>query len=245
MIRIRIYPYKQGSKSAKVLSALVGGAVLKHAGSKYRPRKGDIVVNWGSAKKLDFGPAAILNPDVTSAQCKLASFKKFKEGGVNVPAFWTNKDEIPDDAFPICCRTVLRGHSGAGLTIANARDELVDAPLYTKYVKKKDEYRLHVWGEKVFFIQRKARKLDVENPNWQVRNLAGGFSFVEAEQADVNKDVIDQSIMALKTLGLDFGGVDVAWNDKEQKAYVLEVNTACGLEERTGAKYAEQLQNLK
>jgi D-alanine-D-alanine ligase-like ATP-grasp enzyme len=39
---------------------------------------------------------------------------------------------------------------------------------------------------------------------------------------------------------LDFGAVDVIWNEKEDKYYVLEVNTACGLEGTTLDKYVEQ-----
>jgi len=150
--------------------------------------------------------------------------------------------------FPVVCRTKLRGHSGDGIVIANNADELVDAPLYTKYIKKKDEYRVHVARHEddfdVFFIQRKARKLDVEEPNWLVRNLDGGFVFVEAQRVDVPDDVIEQAQRAIKALGLDFGGVDVIWNEREQKAYVLEINTACGLEERTALRYKDAIVRL-
>jgi glutathione synthase/RimK-type ligase-like ATP-grasp enzyme len=45
--------------------------------------------------------------------------------------------------------------------------------------------------------------------------------------------------MAVAALGLDFGGVDVIWNERRQMAYVLEVNTACGLEGQTVNDYAE------
>jgi D-alanine-D-alanine ligase-like ATP-grasp enzyme len=37
---------------------------------------------------------------------------------------------------------------------------------------------------------------------------------------------------------LDFGAVDVIWNEKQQRAYVLEVNTAPGLEGQTVDDYA-------
>lgn len=256
---IKIYPYRQGSKSAKALAVALEGKVLKHVGSKYRPKRGDLVVNWGSGdfNPAGFAPATTLNADVTVAQCKLKSFQAFHGGDrgdkVSMPPWATTKDGARALQFPVVCRTKLRGHSGDGIVIANNADELVDAPLYTQYVKKKDEYRIHVchrpdpdpdahqyWP---FFIQRKARKVDVENPNWQVRNLAGGFVFVEEEYNNVPFDVILQAINAIPALGLDFGGVDVMWNEKEGKAYVLEVNTACGLEDRTAQKYAEVFQN--
>src|SRR3546814_3666736 len=53
-------------------------------------------------------------------------------------------EDIPDEAFPIVCRTVLSGHSGVGIVIADNRDDLVPANLYVKYVKKKEEYRVHL-----------------------------------------------------------------------------------------------------
>lgn len=255
--RIKIYSYKVGSASAKALATALGCKVLKHEGSKYKPRKGDVVVNWGSSRIPDLGDATILNADVSSAACKLATFDILSGAGVRTPCFATNLDEAEWDLyFPVVCRTVLNGHSGEGIVIAETPEELVEAPLYTEYVKKKDEYRVHVFNGEAFFVQRKARRLEVEEPDWRVRNLAGGFVFVEVpvvrndvgdhdyEAYDCPNDVIQQAGDAVEALGLDFGAVDVVWNEKEQQAYVLEVNTACGLEERTADKYAEEILNF-
>lgn len=237
-MRFKVYPYKQGSRSAKMLAAALGGKVLKRINSKFKPKAGDVVINWGSSEVPDFAPATVLNPKVDVAQCKLASFLAFKEKGIKVPPFWTNKDDIPDNAFPVMCRTKLRGHSGDGIVIAHNRQGLVDAPLYTQYMKKKHEYRLHVFKDEVFFCQRKARKKSVDNPNWMIRNLDGGFAFVEVPYDNVPGVVIDQARWAIAALGLDFGGVDVIYNDANCAAYVLEINSACGMEERTADNYA-------
>lgn len=242
----RVYPYKQGSQSAKALALALDGKVLKLEGSKWKPKAGDVVINWGSGRVPRFGPAEILNPNVQNASCKLATFKALQVAGVSIPPFTEAQAVATEWAREgvVVCRTKLRGHSGDGIVIANDQAGIVRAPLYTKYVKKKDEYRVHVLRDRAFFIQRKARKLEEENPNWQVRNLAGGFVFVECPADEVPADVRAQAIAAIAALGLDFGGVDVMWNDRERKAYVLEVNTACGLEERTAARYAEVLTAL-
>jgi D-alanine-D-alanine ligase-like ATP-grasp enzyme len=50
--------------------------------------------------------------------------------------------------------------------------------------------------------------------------------------------VTSEAIKAVNCLGLYFGAADVIWNDKEQRAYVLEVNTAPGLEGTTLENYA-------
>lgn len=240
--RIKIYPYRKGSKGAKTLSTFLGCKVLRTNNSKYKPKLGDTVINWGSSKVPNLYPASVLNSWVELAQSKLKSFLAFSESdcGLQYPDFWVSKTEIPDNAFPVVCRTLLSSHSGRGIVIANTRDDLVDAPLYVKYIKKKEEYRVHVLFGKVFFTQRKARKLSVSSPDWRVRNLSGGFVFVEAEEG-VDESVLHQAILAVNTLGLDFGGVDILWNKEQKKAYVIEVNTACGLEDRTAAKYAESL----
>lgn len=239
----RVYPYKQGSQSAKALAVALKGKVLKVVGSSWNPRVGDVVVNWGSSNLSALPPATILNDaiNVRLAGNKLCTFRALRDAGVSIPPFWENVGDIPADAYPVVCRTILNGHSGAGIVIANTPEELVPAPLYTRYMKKKHEYRVHIFRGEAFFIQRKAKRVDAENPNWQVRNLAGGFVFIESP--DTPQAVIDQSIMAIAALGLDFGGVDVIWNDKTQQALVLEVNTACGLEERTALKYAEVIRN--
>lgn len=238
-MKFRVYPYKQGSAGAKTLATALDGKVLKLEGSKWKPRAGDVVINWGAGRVPNFGPARVLNADVAEAQDKLATFAVLDAADVRVPPFVRTKEEAAGLKFPVVCRTKLRGHSGDGIVIADKPEELINAPLYTQYVKKKDEYRVHVFGQQAFFIQRKARKLDVEDPNWKIRNLAGGFVFVEVEENDVPADVKKQAVDSIAALGIDFGGVDVMWNENEGAAYVLEVNTACGLEERTADRYRE------
>jgi hypothetical protein len=177
-----------------------------------------------------------------------------------IPRFWTSAADIPDDAFPIVCRTELAGHSGAGIVIAEHRDNLVHAPLFVEYVKKQDEYRIHVgmkrWtphldyaGEPmaqgqfrddpriVISMQKKKRRLECETPNWQVRNHANGFIYARSE-VNPPEAVIAAAKSALGASGLDFGAVDVIWNEGSKKAYVLEINTAPGLEGTTVQDYA-------
>jgi len=271
-MRYRVLPYKQGSKSAKALAEALGGKVLKLVESTFRPKHEDIIINWGRTEQY-ITPSClincsggcgncdptVLNPSgrVISASNKLRFFELTKDLNI-CPRFWTNKDEIPDEAFPIVCRTVLAGHSGDGIVIANDRSELVPAPLYVEYKKKKDEYRIHVGcritpyvGElnpggletTIIASQRKAKRHDAENVNWQVRNLSNGFVYVR-EGVNPPSDVIEKAKQALEASGLDFGAVDVIYNASEEKAYVLEINTAPGLEGQTVEDYANFFRNV-
>lgn len=246
--RIRIYPYKQGSRSAASLAAALGGRVLKLEGSTFRPRPGDLIVNWGaSATPFAVGRdnLNLLNVPMCTqvAADKLRSFRSLRDGGVRVPDFWTSTAEIPPDAFPIVCRTVLNGHSGRGIVLADTAADLVPAPLYVRYVPKRDEYRVHVLRGRVIAVQRKARRTDVEDPNWRIRNHANGFNFVR-DGVVAPDDVIAQSIMAVAALGLDFGAVDCGFNERHGQATVYEVNTAPGLEGTTITDYASAFREL-
>lgn len=244
----KIYPYKNGSRGAKVLANALGCKVLRKVGSKYRYKEGDLIINWGAVDCPFNGPCVANQPAaVDVARNKLTCFNALKEADVSIPPFWTKKEDIPNEAFPVFCRTTLTGHSGAGIVVANKREELVNAPLYTQYIKKKHEYRVHVLrnkerGASIICIQRKARRNNAENGDFKIRNLANGFVYVMADHAPALVERL--SLNALLATGLAFGAVDVIWNEAQQRAYVLEINTAPGLEERTAEKYAAAFEEI-
>ena len=274
MTRYRILPYKKGSRSAKALAEALGGKVLKigfqpfHLAGSYKPRQSDVVVNWGCSQFNEDAEWGGIGPTVFNGDTdllkevtnKLNFFNLLESQGFSdiIPPFWTNQEDIPNEDFPVVCRTILSGHSGSGIVIADNRDGLVAAPLYVKYVKKKDEYRVHVGliGEKngypysegspfatIIAVQRKARRLGFENPNWQVRNHSNGFVYVR-ENVNPPQLVIEAAKKAFEASSLDFGAVDVIWNEHEGKAYVLEINTAPGLEGQTVTDYANFFKGL-
>jgi hypothetical protein len=105
-----------------------------------------MIINWGNSNENNFPRTLNDSLDILGASNKLTAFMVMRDAGVQIPEFWTNREDIPDDAFPIVCRTILNGHSGAGIVIANNRGEIVNAPLYVKYMKKRDEYRCQSCG---------------------------------------------------------------------------------------------------
>lgn len=144
-------------------------------------------------------------------------------------------------------RHILNGNSGAGIRLVEpgVGDDISHCPLYVKYVPKKQEYRVHVCGGQAVDIQRKARRKDVEDDaiNWKIRNHDNGFIFARNEDGFVPPDVIEQAVKAVNILGLAFGAVDVIFNDKEQQAYVLEVNTAPGMSGTTLEGYVSRFKD--
>lgn len=252
---MNIFPYKAGSASAKALAEALGVKRIKEKGSKFKGAAHKLIINWGCSKlPAELLKCRVLNSpeSVSKASCKLASFKAMHEAGVSVPLFTERREHVVDDVAEgktWVARTILRGHSGAGIVVIEPGQEVVAAPLYVEYVPKKEEYRIHVFDGEVVDIQRKARKKDVpdDQVNWKVRNLANGFIFARGEDAlgNVPQDVLDQAVKAVAALGLDFGAADVIYNDKQKKAYVLEVNTAPGLSGSTLDGYVERLKVMK
>lgn len=244
--RIRLYSYNQGSRSAAAIAEALGGRVLRREGSTFRRRPDDLVINWGAtAVPLALGRVLNLFTAVDVAANKLSFFQLMPAG--ITPEFWTNAADIPDEAFRegsiVVCRTVLNGHSGRGIHLARSRADLVAAPLYVAYVKKQDEYRIHVGrlpngNTSIISIQRKARRADVANVNWQIRNHANGFVFVR-NNVNPPEDVLRVARASFEATGLDFGAVDIIWNERQQRAYTLEINTAPGCEGQTVTDYAQ------
>lgn len=247
-MRIRIYPYKQGSKSAKAIAEGLGGKVLKLVGSNWKQREQDRVINWGASRIIDapeqWGCGVWINQvsAIGKASNKLTAFQCLKNADVSIPKFATSAEDLSWDGN-VVVRHKLTGHSGEGIEIYDHGQELPEAPLYVEYIPKKHEYRVHIIKEKIIAVQRKARDKSNPNPNWQVRNHDNGFVFVR-QNVNPPEDVLEVSRRAIAALGLDFGAVDVIWNNKQQKAYVLEVNTAPGLEGQTIEDYVNGFKEL-
>ena len=132
---------------------------------------------------------------------------------------------------------------------------LPNAPLYTQYIEKEAELRVHVGGgsaaegssepkARVIHTQMKLRKNGIKAS--EVWNHDNGYCFTSDLIGRVSNGIIDrvqtEGIKAVEALGLDFGAVDIAWSGG--LPYVLEVNTAPGIEEPTLSKYVEYFKKV-
>lgn len=239
---IKIYPYRVGSRSARALADALGCRILRRENSRYSWRPGDLIVNWGSSDCPAYPEGRCLNKmyRVEDASNKRTAFLLMHQSGVSVPEMWERGRDIPEDSYPIVCRTVLNGHSGRGIHIANTPDELVPAPLYVRYIKKRDEYRVHVFKGDVIAVQQKRLRNGHVDPDFRVRNCQNGFVFTR-EGVHPDDSVLQEAVKVVSALNLDFGAVDVIWNEHQQRAYVLEVNCAPGLEGQTVWDYASAI----
>lgn len=240
---IWIYTGDKPSNGAKALCEAPGFKRLR-TGKFVKPA--DVVVNWGTSKPAPAGQHILNAPAaIARAANKYFTFSALAGAEVSVVPWTANMavaKEWKAEGATIVARKILTGHSGAGIIIVEKEDELIEAPLYTKYIFKTREFRVHASKTAVIDTQQKVRAPGVEPKTWKVRSHDNGFIFQRKNiQPNDVRDAL--AIKAVQVLGLDFGAVDIV-EDKKGNFYVLEVNTAPGLEGQTVSAYTEALTEL-
>jgi len=252
---IKFYSYNMGSESVKLLTEKMDVYQIKHRGSRYRPKINDVLINWGAHTiPGNLRDMHIINdPEYT----RVVADKGLYASKIDYNAFrsieFTNNPVTADtwqlQGFTVVARTILNGHEGHGIKIIKPNDQMINAPLYSKYQPKDREYRVHVVDGKAIKVQRKLRPTDLGPAGdgiFMVRNTANGFRFCTV--VDCPEDVKTQAINACKHFNLDFGGVDMVYKEARRlvdaKAYVVEINSAPGIEGTTVDAYATALTEL-
>lgn len=232
MKKLVLVPHNLGSRGAKALaetlSAKLGYKVWRVKPNKVRNRQ-----------------AFVLFPGTD----KLTQMTKFQQNEVSTPAFTRDKAVAAQwitDGGVVMCRTLLRASEGRGIVIAETVDQLVAANLYTKYVPKKEEYRVHVLNGEVIDVQQKRKRKGFENErNTKIRNLSNGYVFCRYGIVEP-RDLRTLATKACASLGYSMGAVDIAHNVKKEQLVVLEVNANPGMVGSTLENYANQIiANLK
>jgi len=257
-----VFPYKNGSKSVKGLRDALNCKEIKREGSKFRPTRLKTVINWGASDMPEEFTKGIrvLNPPQLISLCsnKKEFFTKFKGAPYLIPSTTSREEALEwlQEGKTLVCRTKLTGHSGEGIVIFTPNDLLKDeivpkAPLYTQYKKKKHEFRLHVINGEIIDTQRKILRTDddrPEEPDFHVRTHKNGFIFARNDASLDDKEMMsaveEATLECFSDTSLDFGAIDVIYNSKEKKAYILEINTAPGLTGTTLDNYAAAFKRM-
>ena len=236
--------------TARALARAMGLRVRNPA--RHEIRRGSTCISWGYTGPTDFAGKVINAPNaVAQASDKIVTFRTLQEVGVPTVPYTTDPEEAlawHNDRKTIYARTLTRGAKGRGIIVVRPDDPLTmdnirGTPLFTRFIKCDYECRVHVVNDQVIdFAQKKRKRLDNPHPlRYWIRNHDTGWVFAR-EGFDPHVNVLTTGRWAVNALGLDFGAVDV--RVKGDKSYVLEVNSAPGLEGTTLDTYADALKEM-
>jgi glutathione synthase/RimK-type ligase-like ATP-grasp enzyme len=215
------------------IAGLLGTKIITPRTFLTRVRYGDTIINWGRSFTITGDAITALrwrNPPyaVKTSSHKLKTLSRLRACGVATLDFTTNKEEAEEWYSRVFVRHLLRASSGRGIEVVQAGDPLPYAQLYTKGFPKEKEYRAHVGGGQLFFLQQKRLGNSDRRPATRVsgvRNYANGWIFAHQNVDEPLPGLRDLAVRAVLACGLDFGAVDVLVN-REGRAVVCEVNSA-------------------
>lgn len=247
MKRVILYPYNLGSKSANALKGNFERSKCVRPDGNYRPYRNHIIINWGNSilpNWINDTNTHILNSPIAikKAVNKLTCLSILKDN--NIPTVEFTTDFLTAfkwfaEGNNVIERHNITGSKGDGIVVADTTLHR-DVPMYSKFIEKAREYRVHVFNGKVIDIQQKKRRVDTDEvPDGVIKNLANGWVFTRDNITPPPEDINNVAINSIKALGLDFGAIDIL--TKNGVCYVLEVNTACGLEGSTLINYTNAI----
>lgn len=196
----------------------------------------DAVFNFGATSPCVKGGMYINDPEAISKACdKLKTLKALNDYGVPTFKYTTDKEEaaswISEDT-PVFGRSLLKSHSGKGISIAWSAEELLDSKVYVFGILRGREFRVHLSRSYPTVLLQQKRRVNGFSGNDYIKTRANGWVFcINSPWLEENPEykglLIKTANDALDALELDFGAVDLII--KQGKIYVVEVNTAPAL----------------
>jgi len=175
---------------------------------------------------------------------KLFQYQWFKDNQVPGLSFTTNKETVQQwlsEGFTVFARTLTKSSEGKGIVVLSGESPITTAPVYTQYRKKKREYRVHVFKDQVVQVLEKRKKKGFEGEsNTKIRNTANGYVFCSQDVVEP-PGIRELALKASKVTNSDFRGVDIGFNEKLNELFVIEVNSAPGIEGSNVTKYIEAI----
>lgn len=230
-INIKLTEGTRGSQSAKrlaaVLSSKLGYKVLRTL--KTSLRRTQLLYGQG----MD----------------KIAQYRFFEQQGLSALEYTTDHlvaDQWLRDGFVVVGRRLIQASCGKGIIVFNPDMEIQDesnirCPVYTKYKKKKREFRVHVYKDKVVaIVEKKARSDWTGVRDTHIRNLANGYVFCQNPD-NLPAGIEEFAIAAGKVVGSHFKGVDIGYNEKNNDLFIIEVNSAPGMQNSNVEAYANAI----
>lgn len=251
-----IYPYKTASKSARALATAMNAPLLGYDINLVRGGQDKTVINWGSGELPEtVRSCKVINKEaaIRVAVNKLATFRALQQAGVRTPE-WSQSSSMADtwlkQGHKVVARVELEGRDGSGLALLDGKAKtdwfgrplpVPVAPLYTKFIQARSEYRINVCNNQTMGVQLKVPTTNNANPD--IKTGGNGYAFRLLNDNEIPTGIRPVARAAITALGLDFGGVDLIVG-LDGTAYVLEVNTAPELTPAMVTAYSNMLRTM-
>lgn len=181
---------------------------------------------------------------------KLTQYQWFKDNEIPCLEFTTTVAQASawvSDGFTVFGRKYLNASCGKGIVViekdADGGYQVPGCPVYTLYKKKKREFRVHVFKDQVVAVTEKKRRKEFDGErDTKIRNLANGYVFVQTV-VDEPEGLRDLALRAARVSSSDFRGVDVGYNKLKDELFIIEVNSAPGIQGTNLNKYLEAIIN--
>jgi len=200
----------------------------------------DYLIRWGSRTTVSYRPNETVINSLSSLRNnnnKLESLQQLENGGIPVPEYTTDRDEISETfGYPALGRAESHTRGEDINLIMQWRDAYLTSgnDYFVEYIPTQMEYRMHVIDGEVVKIHEKRLRSEADNHPF-IRNHETGWIFMEPrDEAPPDQLAID----AVGALGMDFGAVDVI-RAEDGNCYVLEVNSAPSLDEANLERYGD------
>lgn len=254
---IHIYPYRMASASA---TALRDGfrnqqkESLKISSEARFTWRNQLIINWGNSNiphwyREENSHLLLNNTEaVARAANKMTTLVHLERQHIPIVPYFLDANHVMqllEDGEMLFARTRLNAHSGGGIVVMRRPEDFIAAHLYTRYIKKRNEFRVHVFKNNVILTQEKRANRDFirDEDGALIRSHQNGWVFcTENLPIDIDYNLLRQiAVDSIAALGLDFGAVDIIYNKHYDRFHVLEVNTAVGLEGRTLEAYTNAI----
>jgi len=226
--------YGTFTATAKLLARLITARVEPCVASRYASGRAalaaeaghrtDAIINWG-VKLAPTSPLRCINRN--AGIDKREQMRLLHASYVRIPRTIGINTDVIEDALMV--RKHIQSSGGQGVSLVQVMQP-DDDHIHQEMIEKRAEFRVHVYGTRIVCVTRKYPREDGGVISPHIWNHGNGYV-----QRTVTKigELMDESLshvalLAVRTLGYDFGAVDIAMG-LDGALYVLEVNSAPSL----------------
>lgn len=181
---------------------------------------------------------------------KLKQYEFFREHELPHPE-WTLDPKVAKawvkEGHTVLARKRIKGQTGAGIIVVKDLSEFPteEIKVFTKYIKKKREFRVNCFQHKVMNIREKKRQAGATGDTY-IRNTANGYTTTHCGPMSpaLRARIEDLASKACAVSPSDFIGVDICYNEFKDLVFVLEVNSGPSIEGSSIQDFVKAMQNV-